>query len=552
MPERIGKYRDIELIGKGATASVYLAQHPDLRQLRAIKVFEAVRTMGSDGLLAEAVHQAGLHNRRILQVYDQEIDPQTGKLFLVMEYAEYGSLRSLLEQGPLERQTALKLAAQAAEGLAAAHAAGLCHLDVKPENILLRGPDDAVIGDFGLAVAPESGPDGHPGGTPNYMPPEQIQGAYGCSCDVWALGAVLYELLSGRLCFEGEDRQSIVQAVLSGPGDIAARLQKTGHPQSARVCNLFHRMLEMDPAGRIDATAAFHELKALAKEDGSGANEQTVCQVIPTEAPQWRCSKCGRIAPWGMDICLDCAQQQASQKAMTVCSSPRPRPNKKAFAVAACAAVLLIGSLAAGAYFLHNEPQKPGALALLVNPLSKPLKLQSNVAEPLLAAPTTQPRHAAAPQNIAAAQSSPAPKRVPANAVLHATGSVPSNRVKVAPPVKTSSIRKTVKAKSIAKATPVNTLRQKTKAKDAAPGNNTLFKAMATSGSHAEGLLRQRLRAQPNHAGASRNLALLLMEQKRYKEALTVLEKIARRHPEDNEASQAAEVAKRLLAVGTL
>ncbi len=555
MPARIGKYTGLELIGQGATASVYLAQHPDLRQPRAIKVFETGRTVDSKGLLPEAVHQAGLSHRRILQVYDQEIDPQTGKLFLVMEYAPGGSLRALLDkEGPLEPAQALELAAQVADGLAEAHEAGISHLDIKPENILLRVPGDAVISDFGLAVALESCPEGHPGGTPNYMPPEQIQGSYGLSCDVWALGAMLYEMLTGRLCFEGEDRDTIVQAVLSGPGDIAARMRHCGLTTTSGVSNLLHRMLEMDPARRIDADQARRELEVLNRQSGGQDEEggKKVSQGLPTEAPQWRCKKCGGDAPWGMDICMECAREEMPRITLNE-KTAKPRQNRKVLAMAACAILVLIGTMAAGAYIWQEQPPKPGSIAL-VEQAPTPAATQTTAAQqvaapetpqsaPVAASDTPQVPSTAVHKEMATARPPlPRPTRVakPITPPRVKALAVPK-RTAIAAPARAVIEPRTAKSAPIAKAEPASAV---------APGNNAIFKAMSGQGGRAEGVLREKLRAQPGHTGSSRNLALLLVEQKRYKEALGILSKLVRKHPGDAEAAQAMEITRRLLASG--
>ena len=218
----------------------------------------------------------------------------------------------------MEPAQALELAAQVADGLAAAHGAGISHLDIKPENILLRGPGDAVISDFGLAVALESGLEGHPGGTPKlYAPRSRSRVSYGHACDVWALGGHAFMKCSpGGCALRARDRDTIVQAVLSGPGDIAARMRHSGLSLPANVCNLLHRMLEMDPAKRLDADQARLELEALARQSSGEKEEggQDVSRGLPTEAAQWRCKKCGGDAPWGMDVCLECARKEMAQR----------------------------------------------------------------------------------------------------------------------------------------------------------------------------------------------------------------------------------------------
>lgn len=533
MPVRIGKYSGLELIGKGATASVYLAQHPDLRQQRAIKVFEAGRTPGPDGLLPEAIHQACLRHRHIMEVYDQDIDAQTGRLYLVMEYAPGGSLRGLLDKGPLDGHEALGIATQIAQGLTAAHAEGICHLDIKPENIMLRESGDAAIGDFGLAVHQNHDQGGHPGGTPNYMAPEQIQGACGPACDVWALGAVLYEMLAGSLCFQGEERDTIVQAVLSGPGDIAARLRRVGCAGPPGVANLLHRMMEADPTARLSAADAARELAAMAEraeervavvESGSG---------IPTEAGQWQCKNCGQATPWGMDLCLDCVDKSLPN-GMLVNEKSNKRGLWISLTVAACAVLTVAALVFGGTMRWQEDMDAPPAIALIEQntALLKSVEAPSAAVEPNAPKPSPEIK-AALPKPVP----EPKPKTSPAP--------------KAAAPAKSKQAKAPVTKRAVA-TKPIRTMRPKAKAIEPSPNSGTLIKAMAGSGAKAEILLRGKLRAQPGHTGALRNLALLLMEQKRYHEALAVLAKIARRNPGDAEARQAVAITRRLLASGNL
>jgi serine/threonine-protein kinase len=215
-------YRLLELIGRGGTSVVYLAEHQRLGRRAALKLLSPGfgEADFSERFVRESQLAAGLDHPAIVPVYDAgEAD---GVLYIAMAHVEGSDLRALLaEEGPLEARRALRILAPVAAALDAAHARGLVHRDVKPANILV-GPDDrAYLSDFG-AVKELAGVGmtrtGAFLGTIEYSAPEQIEGrALDARTDVYALGCVLYECLAGSPPFHRESEVAILNAHLHAP-----------------------------------------------------------------------------------------------------------------------------------------------------------------------------------------------------------------------------------------------------------------------------------------------------------------------------------------------
>ena len=249
-------------LGRGGMATVYLAE--DVRHHRrvALKVLhpELSAVLGPERFLKEIALTASLQHPHILPLFDSgEAD---GQLFYVMPLVEGQTLRARLER---ERQLpipdALRIASEVADALQYAHERGVIHRDVKPENILLQG-GHALVADFGIALAVQQAggarmtQTGLSLGTPQYMAPEQAMAerTIDARADVYALGAVTYEMLVGEPPFTGATAQAIVAKVMTERPTAPARVRDT---ISASVDEAILRALAKLPADRFASAAAF-------------------------------------------------------------------------------------------------------------------------------------------------------------------------------------------------------------------------------------------------------------------------------------------------------
>ncbi|HVK88227.1 MAG TPA: serine/threonine-protein kinase [Kofleriaceae bacterium] len=225
--ETVGRYRVMELLGKGGMGTVYKVEHLDLGRLYALKVLRS-RVLARDAtagqrFLKEARTAARIHHPNIVDVVDLGYLPD-GRPYLVMELLEGASLADRVERGALPVRDVLSIARQLATALAAAHDRGVIHTDVTPSNVLLVGTGEPLVKlvDFGLAVlADERTDDDDPKfilGTPAYVSPEQLRGrAPTDRSDQYGLGAVLFELVTGRPPFDHRDLRTLCQMHLSSP-----------------------------------------------------------------------------------------------------------------------------------------------------------------------------------------------------------------------------------------------------------------------------------------------------------------------------------------------
>lgn len=259
---RLGPYEVVSTVGTGGMGEVYRATDTTLKRHVAIKVLPP--SLAGDAhrmarFQREAEILAALSHPNIATVYG--LEHWRDMPALVMELVEGEDLSRVIARGALPVQEALAIGRQVAAALEAAHGQGIIHRDLKPGNIKLRPDGSVKVLDFGLAKTtaptPAEGADATiPGtilGTSAYMPPEQARGrSVDRRADVWALGAVLYEMLTGQRAFKGEDSTDTLAAVVSKEPDWNALPPDT--PPTVRT--LLRRCLARDPQHRLDSAAA--------------------------------------------------------------------------------------------------------------------------------------------------------------------------------------------------------------------------------------------------------------------------------------------------------
>ncbi|HLX07896.1 MAG TPA: serine/threonine-protein kinase [Thermoanaerobaculia bacterium] len=270
--QRVGRYRIVRFLGAGAMGEVYLAEDPHIERRLAIKT---VRLTGgrpqdiedrSRRLLREARAAGRLLHPNVVTLFDA--GEEDGLLYLAFEFVEGSDLASRLDSGePPTLREVLRIVRQVAEALDYAHRQGIVHRDIKPSNILLDAAGHVKVADFGIAKVAGQNTEltmvGSVMGSPQYLSPEQIRGdELDGRSDVFSLGVVLYELLSGRRPFDGETITTLVYQILHKDpaiGELRA--------VPLRLDQLLHHMLAKDRDDRL-ATAGLvaEELAAIERE----------------------------------------------------------------------------------------------------------------------------------------------------------------------------------------------------------------------------------------------------------------------------------------------
>jgi serine/threonine-protein kinase len=273
------RYRLERELGRGGMATVYLARDVKHDRPVALKVMHPDLGLGAgaERFLREIHTTARLDHPHILPVHDS--GEAQGLLWYTMPYVDGESLRQRLERaGPLPVSEALQIAGEVADALACAHHRGVVHRDIKPENILLAG-GHARVADFGIASALEAAAGGGERltgtgvsvGTPAYMSPEQAGGARVLDgrSDVYSLGCVLYELLTGEAAFTGPTPQAVIaRRFVESPPPISRLRQAVSPAVEAAV----ERALAREPADRFQTAAEFRGALTQAAVVGSGAS----------------------------------------------------------------------------------------------------------------------------------------------------------------------------------------------------------------------------------------------------------------------------------------
>jgi len=382
IPERIGRYRVLGELGRGAMGRVYVAYDPNLERRVALKVMSPAA--GEDPEEEEELRQRFLLEARaagrlahpgIVAVHDADTDPASGLPYIAMELVEGESLEALLRrEGRLPELLAVDLVARIARALGFAHARGIVHRDVKPANILLAGDGAAKIADFGIAKLGGLGVTraGRVLGSPFFMSPEQVQGlAVDGRSDLFSLGGVLYRAVTGELPFPGDGLVTVAFKVVQvdpRPIDPALGLLP-------RLADLIGRSMAKDPARRYataDEMAA--DLEAIARElsdpAGSGARAASAvaaaaARLVARGAPApdgegGSARRSGTPFDRGETLVLD---GDGSAPPLPLAATPVPRRRRGGLAgrraSLAVGALLLVAAAAVGAWWASAPPERP-------------------------------------------------------------------------------------------------------------------------------------------------------------------------------------------------
>jgi eukaryotic-like serine/threonine-protein kinase len=376
---RFDRYEILTHLGSGGMGEVYLARDSRLERKIAIKLLPAEFTRDQARLLrfeTEAKAASGLNHPNIITIH--EIGESSSRHFITTEFIEGRTLRQVIAAGKLPALPAIDIGSQIASALAAAHQAGIIHRDVKPENVMIR-PDGIVkVLDFGLAklterCAPESDSEAptaalintEPGmilGTATYMSPEQVRALrVDARTDIFSLGVVMFEMLTGRTPFEGSTSVDVMSQVLNkDPGPLSS--YTSGVPlELQRIVN---KSLRKDREERYQTVKdLLLDLKSLKRElettstlggyAGAAAHAETSRQTVNYETVFIPNAKSAEMP----------APRLRVSKPLTILEKPEAKKRRRMLALLGVVGTLLLVSLAF--YFLRRPDVEIEAIAVL-------------------------------------------------------------------------------------------------------------------------------------------------------------------------------------------
>ena len=353
---QLGPYRIIELIGSGAMGNVYKAEHVLLGRRVAIKTLRhelAGSHTLSQRMFAEARVSNLVSSDHIVQVFDVATEPD-GTTWFAMELLEGESLAQLCQREDLTVERALELVRQVCEALIPVHDAGIVHRDIKPENIVVvdrEGADFVKLLDFGIAILPQhdAPSSARPAievvvGTPPYMAPEQVfGGASDARSDLYAVGALLFELLTGKQLFDRVSMTELLAAVVLAEPPVPSQYVQLPAGVRAQFDCVVARCLAKDANGRpANARELAGELAAI-----------SFCLQDARESAALFSQEMAQFEPW-----VEQSDELAAIDEVPVQprASAAPRRPRRAPAYAACALALASWFVPATASQLRIEP----------------------------------------------------------------------------------------------------------------------------------------------------------------------------------------------------
>lgn len=269
-PPEMRDYRIVRWLGEGGMGTVYLAEDRKLRRPVALKFLRQDSFAGEEAVARfhhEARTAAALDHPNVCTIY--QINESSGQTFIAMAYLDGMTLRERMSSGPLSVEEVVSIGLQVARGLAHAHEKGVVHRDIKPSNIMFSGSGPVKIMDFGLARSGDRSTITRTGtrmGTAGYMSPEQMRGErVDLPTDVWALGVVIHEMLTGRLPFKGESDHAVGFNIVHEKPVQISEVRDDAPPALQAVVE---RCLEKNPGDRPQAADVVRVLETLRPPSG--------------------------------------------------------------------------------------------------------------------------------------------------------------------------------------------------------------------------------------------------------------------------------------------
>ncbi len=326
--QTISHYKILEKLGEGGMGVVYKAEDTKLKRIVALKFLSAIALGGEEKsrFLREAQAAAALNHPNICTIY--AIDEVDGQMFIAMEFIEGQSVLEKIVGAhgrvPLPIDEAIKFAMQVADGLQAAHEKGITHRDIKSANVMITEKSQVKIMDFGLAKLARGGTmltkEGMTLGTAAYMSPEQARGeVVDHRTDIWSLGVVLYEMISGRLPFQGEYESAMMYSILNEEPEPLTSLRSNVPMELERVVA---KMLAKNPTARYQHVDELPvDLKSI---DLSATGTSRISMAKVTRQPEKQSAFWPRAIPWGIAILF-----AAALIAILVLQRSTPAPMKR-------------------------------------------------------------------------------------------------------------------------------------------------------------------------------------------------------------------------------
>ena len=290
-------------MGRGGLGTVYRAMDNTLRRVVAVKTLDALREAKvAASFIAEVIAVAQLNHPNIVPIHKVGRDEKRNLHYLITGFVEGRTLARIVEEdGPLDPVVAVEYCVQIAGALAAAHAKDLIHRDLKPENIILDPQGVAKVTDFGLMKAFQVQPDENSTkvmGTPPYMAPEMFEGKKpDARCDLYSLGATLYNLLSGDTPYKGSNTIQVIYAILKEEPRSLLEARPGLPPELWEIVRRFIAKKRDDRPATAEAARA--ELEGWLR--GAGGTRRGV--AVETRVS---CSSCGITVAAGVKFCPDC------------------------------------------------------------------------------------------------------------------------------------------------------------------------------------------------------------------------------------------------------